>query len=60
MAAPHVTGVVALMFQLNPELTATQVQQILMLSGGRADFDPQLGFGVVNARRALQLVRQTL
>ena len=29
MAAPHVAGVVALMFQLNPELTAAQVKQIL-------------------------------
>ena len=64
MAAPHVAGVVALMFQLNPELTAAQVKQILISSathrGGRRGFDSQWGFGVVNAREALRLVRQTL
>jgi subtilisin family serine protease len=64
MAAPHVAGVVALMFQLNPELTSAQVKQILIASaeyrGGLRDFDPQWGFGVLNAQRALQLVAQTL
>ena len=64
MAAPHVAGVIALMFQLNPDLTAAQVKQILIASakhrGGRRGFDCQWGFGVVNAREALRLVRQTL
>jgi len=63
MASPHVAGVIALMFQLNPQLTATQVRQILISSAvhrdGRRGFDPQWGFGVVNAVSALRLVRQT-
>lgn len=63
MAAPHVAGVVALMFQLNPDLTSAQIKQILISSAerreGRAGFDPQWGFGVLNARQALHLVRQT-
>jgi subtilisin family serine protease len=64
MAAPHVSGVVALMFQLNGELTSDQVKQILVSSAenrsGRTGFDPQWGFGVLNASGALRLVRQTL
>jgi subtilisin family serine protease len=64
MAAPHVTGVVALMLQLNPDLTSTQIKQILMSSArpprGRSGYDPQWGFGVLDAQQALQLVRQTL
>jgi subtilisin family serine protease len=64
MAAPHVAGVIALMFQLNPGLTADQVKQILIASathrGERRGFDPLWGFGVLNAHKALELVRQTL
>jgi subtilisin family serine protease len=64
MAAPHVTGVIALMLQLNPELTSAQITQMLITSakryGGREGFDPQWGFGVVNARQALELVRGTV
>lgn len=64
MAAPHVAGVIALMFQLNPELTSAQIKQILIASaehrGGRAGYDPQWGYGVLNAHCALELVRQTL
>jgi len=64
MAAPHVAGVVALMFQVNPHLTAAQVRQILIASAARRpgdpDFDPQRGFGLLDARRAVQLVRETL
>jgi subtilisin family serine protease len=64
MAAPHVAGVIALMFQLNPGLTADQVKQILIASathrGERRGFDPLWGFGVLNAHKALELARQTL
>jgi subtilisin family serine protease len=64
MAAPHVAGAIALMFQFNPELTAVQVKQILISSakhrGGRRGFDAQWGFGVLDVKEALRLVRQTL
>jgi subtilisin family serine protease len=64
MSAPHAAGVIALMLQLNPELTCAQVRQILVLSAkhtrGRTGFDPQWGFGVLDARDALDLVRQTI
>jgi subtilisin family serine protease len=64
MAAPHVAGIVALLLQVNPNLTATQVKDILESS---ADADQSTGavpnntygYGRVNAYsaiiRALQL-----
>jgi subtilisin family serine protease len=62
MACPHVAGVAALILQLAPDLTATQVRHILMASaaprGGRTGFDPLWGFGVVNAREAVELVHK--
>jgi len=62
MACPHVAGVAALILQLAPDLTASQVRHILSASadpkGGRKGFDPQWGFGVVNARRAVDLVKK--
>ncbi len=54
MAAPHVSGVVALVRAVNPSLTPAQVrsqiEQTATRSGG---FDPQLGWGVVNAAAAV-------
>jgi subtilisin family serine protease len=64
MAAPHVAGAIALMFQLNPELTSAQVRRMLILSvehrNKRTGFEPIWGYGVLNARQALELVRQGL
>jgi serine protease AprX len=62
MSAPHVAGVVSLMFQKNPNLTAAQVRKVLIASArqlsGRSLFDPAIGHGVLDARRALDLVEQ--
>jgi subtilisin family serine protease len=62
MSCPHIAGVAALILQVNPNLTATQVQQILVASaehvGGRKGFDPLWGFGVVNAHRAVEFAKQ--
>jgi subtilisin family serine protease len=62
MAAPHAAGVIALMLQLNSELSSAQIKQILTMSAkpsrGRTGFDPQWGFGVLDAKGALQLVRE--
>ena len=61
MAAPHVAGVVALMLQVNPQLTPAQVLQILqstaddMLTPGH---DINSGYGQVNVPRALEAAHQ--
>lgn len=62
LAAPHVTGIVALMMQLRPDLTAEQIRKILIASAEsssrESNFDPGWGFGIVNARKALEFARQ--
>ncbi|KAA1427778.1 S8 family serine peptidase [Nocardioides antri] len=56
MASPHVSGVVALMLQANPQATPAQVKQCLratavdMMTPG---FDIHSGLGMVDARAAL-------
>jgi len=67
MAAPHVAGIVALMFQYAPNLEATDVAAILRRN---ARFDrntglftagsPMWGFGKLDARTATGLYRLTL
>jgi subtilisin family serine protease len=60
MAAPHVTGLVALLLQKNPRLTAAQIGHLLAAAavlpekaeGGAAAW----GFGRIDARLALDLV----
>jgi len=66
VAAPHITGVIALMFQkakLHPQnpkiLTINKIRKVLISSvdpltaGGEIKHDNQLGFGRVNALNAL-------
>lgn len=63
MAAPHVTGIVALMLQANPNLTAAQVKEILETT---TDVDQNTGtvpnntygYGRVNAYTAIIKVLQ--
>jgi len=64
MAAPHVSGVIALMLSVNPSLTPTQVLQILQSSA--KDFNPSswcngvpmnCGTGIVDAAAALRAAR---
>lgn len=64
MAAPHVSGVIALMLSVNPSLTTTQVLQILQSSA--KDFSPSswcygvstnCGAGIVDAAAALRAAR---
>jgi subtilisin family serine protease len=63
MAAPHVSGLVALMLGVDPTLTPAEVRDILQ---GTSDdvmtpgFDQETGYGRVNARRALQEVVKQL
>ncbi len=62
MSAPHVTGVVAQLFQHKKTLTAAQVRAILIASARRpgtsagSPFDPQWGYGAVDAEEAVQLI----
>ncbi|MCL4181366.1 MAG: Ig-like domain-containing protein [Verrucomicrobia bacterium] len=56
MAAPHVTGVVALMLEVNPNLTPCEVQAILEHTArdlGAPGKDPRYGSGLVDAQAAL-------
>jgi serine protease len=58
MAAPHVTGVVSLLYSLNPALTPAQVLQILqgtvtLFPGGSTCNTSICGSGIVNAGSAV-------
>jgi serine protease len=56
MAAPHVAGVAALMYAVNPGLTPAQAESILSSSAediGLPGFDDSFGAGLVNAYRAV-------
>jgi serine protease len=57
MASPHAAGVAALVLGKNPLLVPDQVREILRQSAedlGVAGWDPQYGYGRVNARRAVE------
>lgn len=57
MASPHAAGVAALVRGANPGLSPDEVRQILRASSedlGVAGWDPQYGYGRVNARRAVE------
>lgn len=62
MSAPHVAGIVALLFQKNPNLTAEQIRKILIASTnpplGSSGFDAAWGYGKVDAVAALEMTPQ--
>jgi len=56
MAAPHVAGVAALVFSVNPTLTGAEVRQIIMDTAedkGAAGWDQYFGHGRINAYDAV-------
>ncbi len=58
-AAPEVAGIAALVWSVRPELTAFQVASVLQSTATRkpgADWGPTLGWGVVDAKAAVELV----
>ncbi|HBN09645.1 MAG TPA: hypothetical protein DD435_13675 [Cyanobacteria bacterium UBA8530] len=60
MAAPLVTGIVALVRSQKKGATPAQVKEILQKSAddlGAPGFDKEFGYGCVNARRALQQLK---
>jgi serine protease len=59
MAAPHVSGVIALMKAVNPGLTPAQFDALLQsgdltVDAGAAGRDDQFGWGIIDATRAVQ------
>ncbi len=60
MAAPHVTGVIALMFQADPELDVSDIKSIFLNTSRKDDFtgpepwNPKRGYGKLDALAALQ------
>jgi len=58
-AAPIVASIVAQMIEANPQLTPGAVKSILISTADRIAMAPALrqGYGVVNARRALELAK---
>jgi subtilisin family serine protease len=57
MATPHVTGVAALIFGKNPNLTPDQVETIMERTAtdlGVPNYDTKFGWGLVNAQAALR------
>ena len=59
-AAPIVTSIVAQMIEANPRLTPGAVKNILISTADRIANAPAIrqGFGVVNARRAVELAKE--
>lgn len=63
MAAPHVSGVVAMMLQVNPDLSPKEVKDILLATSAQTqDLGPKgrdndTGYGFVNAVAAVQVAK---
>jgi subtilisin family serine protease len=60
MAAPHVAGIVALLLELDPTLSAAQLRKALLASAnppnGVLPFDVAWGYGRVDAVEAARLL----
>lgn len=59
-AAPHASGVAALIFSARPDLTAGDVREIIMRSArdlGTPGFDAEYGYGLLDAGAALALAQ---
>ncbi|MEB3197209.1 MAG: S8 family serine peptidase [Candidatus Sericytochromatia bacterium] len=59
-AAPHVTGLAALVLSLRPELKPHEVKRIIQESADRlggGDYHPEYGFGRINLNRTLKAVQ---
>ncbi|MGD2153104.1 MAG: S8 family serine peptidase [Gemmatimonadales bacterium] len=62
-SAPHVTGVVALMIDKNPDLTNDTIRNFLRRTAtdlGPAGFDTTYGYGLVNAWKAAKWAEEIL
>src|SRR5215471_2859078 len=60
MATPMTAGTAGLVLSMNPNLTARQLKGIVIAAAGDGhSFDPNLGFGVINAARAVAMAGTT-
>ena len=62
-ASPHVAGLAALIWSVNPSLSNTQVESIIKQTAddlGAAGRDNDYGFGRINARQALEATAPSL
>lgn len=60
MAAPHASGVIALMLEVNPDLTPFEVKQILVATAqdlGSKGRDNETGYGIVDAVAAARVAK---
>jgi serine protease len=64
MAAPHVSGVIALMLSLNADVTPAEIDDLILQGALTDDIGPagpdELGIGLINARKALAAVDPSL
>src|SRR5215831_5690501 len=58
-AAPEVAGVAALVWGVNPSLTARQVADVLKRSASGNGWSPELGWGRLDAAAAVRLAQST-
>jgi subtilisin family serine protease len=58
-SAPEVAGIAALVWGVNPRLTAAQVAWVLKHSATGNGWSPQLGWGTLDAAAAVELARVT-
>ncbi len=62
LAAAHVTGIAALLIEINPDLKATEIRKLLSDSarpGASEGEAAHVGAGIVDAAKALSEVRST-
>ncbi|MFC0273048.1 S8 family serine peptidase [Metabacillus herbersteinensis] len=56
MAAPHVAGIAALLFEANPTLSPLEMKEILETTSTPMDYEPwEVGSGYVNAYNAVKM-----
>lgn len=59
MAAPQVTALAAMIAQLNPSLSLREKMHLIKATArGRGNWEPMLGFGIVDAGRAVDAARR--
>ena len=57
MAAPQVAGIAALVKRLNPDLKALEIVRILKETATNPGWEPELGWGIVDAGAAVEAAR---
>lgn len=57
-AAPHVSGLAALILSLRPELTAAQIKQLIIETASRSTHSNEYGWGLINAGYAMMAANQ--